>query len=255
MTAGFVLTWSFTPPDMFEDEVRFGSERRSFTVGKGTAEARVSADAVTDVESLRTELHEELDARFLAAQVLGHRPYTLSKPSLLREHPDGRRDAWILAEPAVIKISTGNVDFVVHDAAGNVTRDTRRERIDHRKVFADRAAMHIVDPVLNAVLRSYSAAVADPRNELVHLYEIREGLATHFGGQRPATHALGITGTTWSTLGRIVNEEPLRQGRHRGKQLGALRDATEAELKEARSIARDMIEAYLTFLRNKSEKP
>jgi hypothetical protein len=38
------------------------------------------------------------------------------------------------------------------------------------------------------------------------------------------------------------------QGRHRGKQLGALRDATASELSEAREIARRMVEGYLRHL-------
>jgi hypothetical protein len=35
----------------------------------------------------------------------------------------------------------------------------------------------------------------------------------------------------------------LKQGRHRGKKVGNLRDATEGELNEARSIARFVVES------------
>ena len=41
---------------------------------------------------------------------------------------------------------------------------------------------------------------------------------------------------------------PLRQGRHRGNNVGVLRDATEGELVEARDYVRVMIEAYLQYL-------
>jgi hypothetical protein len=82
----------------------------------------------------------------------------------------------------------------------------------------------------------------------VHLYEIRDALSQHFGGGSAATAALQISSAQWSRLGQLSNNEPLTQGRHRGKQLGVLRDATNAELTEARDIARAMIESYLAYL-------
>ena len=88
----------------------------------------------------------------------------------------------------------------------------------------------------------------DPNNELVHLYEIREALSTKFAGENAARSALGISSSQWARLGQLCNNEPLWQGRHRGKTGGALRDATEGELTEARGIARAMIEAYLQHL-------
>jgi len=98
------------------------------------------------------------------------------------------------------------------------------------------------------MLRSYDASVRDPNNELVHLYEIRDALSAKFGGENSARTALAITSTQWSRLGQLCNQEPLRQGRHRGKTGEALRDANEGELAEARGIARAMIEAYLQHL-------
>ncbi len=123
-----------------------------------------------------------------------------------------------------------------------------KERIERRIELAQRASVFITDTVANAILRSYSAAVNDPKNELVHLYEIRDALSQHFGGESAATTALQISSAQWSRLGQLSNNEPLTQGRHRGKQLGVLRDATNAELTEARDIARAMIESYLAYL-------
>jgi hypothetical protein len=107
------------------------------------------------------------------------------------------------------------------------------------------------DKVVASMLASYNRAVNDPGNELVHLYEIRDALLTRFGGESIAQKTLAINSRQWSRLGQLANNDPLRQGRHRGKKLGELRDATESELKEARSIAFKMIEAYLNYL----EKP
>jgi hypothetical protein len=51
-----------------------------------------------------------------------------------------------------------------------------------------------------------------------------------------------------SRLGQLCNDEPLRQGRHNGRHVATLRDATDAELVEARGIAQNMIEAYVAHL-------
>jgi hypothetical protein len=58
--------------------------------------------------------------------------------------------------------------------------------------LALRAAAHITDLVANSILRSYSAALNDPDNELIPLYEIREALSSQFGGDRAAQKALNF---------------------------------------------------------------
>jgi hypothetical protein len=80
------------------------------------------------------------------------------------------------------------------------------------------------DAVLASLLRGYHAAVRDPDNELVHLFEIREALTTRFEGETEARSVLGISSRSRSRFGRLANVEPLRQGRHRGKAEGPLRD-------------------------------
>ena len=104
------------------------------------------------------------------------------------------------------------------------------------------------DATLASLLRSNDAAVRDPGNELVHLYEIRDALSVEFGGHKQARSRLGISSADWSRFGLLCNNEPLRQGRHRGNTGAALRDATDSELMDARRIARDMVEAYLSHL-------
>jgi hypothetical protein len=83
----------------------------------------------------------------------------------------------------------------------------------------------------------------DPANELVHLYEIRDALSEKFGSQSKARRELVITREQWNGLGALADRAPLREGRHRGKHPGRLRDATSEELNEARSIAKSMIHA------------
>jgi hypothetical protein len=117
----------------------------------------------------------------------------------------------------------------------------------NRLSLAELAARHrSKDSTAEAVLRSYGAAVNDPANELIHLYEVREALKKKLG--KRACKELKITDTQWSRLGRLANDLPLRQGRHRGKLHAELRNATPDELRQARGIAQKMIVEYLKYL-------
>lgn len=82
MNTVYILEWSFTPPDYFEEPVDFACDHGLIHVENGRTEARVPADIYPSDHSLRNQLHGELDARFLAAQVLSHKPYDLNKSSV-----------------------------------------------------------------------------------------------------------------------------------------------------------------------------
>ena len=157
-------------------------------------------------------------------------------------------DIFVELEPAVLRVSAGSVDTQVTDQHGNVVSDSRQDRIDRKRSLADLVSTHSGDGLLNALLASYQNSVRDPDNELVHLYEIRDALSTRFGGKEGMRTALAVSPSDWSRLGQLCNDEPLRQGRHRGRKGAALRDATHSELEEARTIARSMIEKYLQSL-------
>src|SRR5688572_20648015 len=126
----YLLEWAFSPADYFEEAVEFACDLCIIRVENGKAEARIPPDKYPADHSARNQLHAELDARFMGAQVLSHKPYTLTKPNLSRLHPDGRRDAWLFAEVAALVVSGSTVDFVLTGANGQVIRDSRRERID-----------------------------------------------------------------------------------------------------------------------------
>jgi hypothetical protein len=249
------IEWTFTPPDLFEERTEIDSARCSFTIesGRVAAQAPFAGGTPEELSTYCNEIHQRLDALFLAAQMLGHVPYTLSRPGPIKWlRPDGRVGTFAFPGGGLITFATGIVDVQTTDAAGKVITDTRRDRIAGRKSLAARAAAHIADDVANAILRSYSAAVNDPRNELVHLYEIREALSTRFGGEHPTRNVLGISAGDWSDLGRLACYEPILQGRHRGKNPGALRDATAAELATARKICREIVERYLAHLEGRA---
>lgn len=244
-----LLEWSFTPVDYFEDEIRIVRDKCEMVIKEGKVEARIDPSVYNREDKMRDTLHESLNDRFLGVQLLTHKPYDLSKASMCRLYPDGRKDVTIFPEPGVFTLSGGSVDFVVKDKTGNIVSDSRRDRIEKKKELAGLAEKYSSkDPLAASLLASYKAAVNDPKNELVHLYEIRDALSKSFLGETLACETLGLSASDWSRLGQLANSEPLKQGRHRGKSTGALRDATTEELKGARNIARGFVEAYLIYL-------
>jgi hypothetical protein len=245
----FLLEWTYSPPDFLEAPVVSTGPGYHLRVEGGCATARIEPSAYPEDHSLRNELHHTLNARFLGAQVLSHRGFTLTNASVTRVHPDGREDAWAFVEGITMRITVaGRLDAVLRDGDGNIIRDTKAERITKTEELMQLAAKHSpTNETALAILRSYSAAVNDPKNEFVHLYEVVDALRAEFGGKAAAQAALGV-GDSWDRLHKIANDEPFNQGRHRGSMAGKLQDAKAEVLEEARSITRDLIERYLRLI-------
>lgn len=255
MSVVVILEWTFTPPNYFEEAIEISRDNYAMSISGGKVEAKIESAIFDSNPSFRQMLQGSLNDRFMAVQLLTHRPYELSKSRIIRLYPDGRRDISIELESACIVMSCGSVDVQVTDKEGNIISDSKRDRIERKKGLAELVATHRAsDGLLGAMLRSYDAGVRDPNNELVHLYEIRDALSVKFGSENSVRAALAITSSQWSRFGQLCNHEPLRQGRHRGKTGEALRDASEDELVESRGIARAMIESYLQYLEGRAHQ-
>lgn len=243
-----ILEWRFTPADFFGEPVTATRDGYALYLADGSAEAQIDGARFAAHKGMRDQVHRELAGRFAAAQLLRHQPYELSGPKTVKVRPDGIRDIFIEVQGLACTITGGTVGVSITDPSGNVVYDSEQVRLDEAKAFMDRVARHTADTLLDALLHSYEAAVRDPDNELIHLYELRDALAAHFGGDREARTALGVSANEWSRFGQLCNAGPLRQGRHRGNSAGALRDATESELGEARAFAKKMLTGYLEIL-------
>ena len=243
-----VLEWSFSPPDYFEDSTHLARNDYEMTIENGRVEAKINPAVFENNPTMRDDLTNLLNDRFLGVQLLTHKPYQLSKASMYRLHPNGRRDITVFVDPA-IAMATCTAEFIITDKDGKVIIDSKRDRIEKKKELAGLAEKYRgSDPTAASLLNSYRMAVNEPNNELVHLYEIRDALSKKFGKKPDACRVLNITHKRWKRLGLLSSEKPLKEGRHRGKNPGTLRDATESELKEARNIARALVEAYLLYL-------
>jgi len=247
-----VLEWKFSPPDYFEGPIDINRDDYVMTISSGMVEAQIKPEMYDKDHSMRDRLHRELNRQFQAVQMLKPEPYDLSKASIRRSHPDGRKDVTILIEPCVITGSTGAPDIIVKDKDGSVISDSKQERLQKMRDWLERVDKCCqYDSLVDSLLDSSCEAVKYPDSELVHLYEIRDAIAKKVEVQPAARNALRMTKSQesqWKRLGELANDPHLKQGRHRGKNLGILRDATEGELNEARDIARNLFKAYLCYL-------
>ncbi len=248
MRSALEITWVFSPKDLFEEQFSAVWENCVVTIGEGKIVAAIPFDSVGIDPALRAKVERKVTSLFLGVQVVSHVLYELSRPEVVILHEDGSRELIIECVPQPVRVKGCPADIRCTEADGAVV-DTRRERIDRKirlsRLSADWASN---DDTLIRMLRSYGAAIRDPSDELIHLYEVRESLASRFGSKPNALRKLRQPDEDWSRLGGICNDLPLRQGRHRGKFGDDLRDATEQELAEARNLAASFIEAYLRYL-------
>jgi hypothetical protein len=240
------LEWTYQPVDFFEAPYRHADSEFDLVIenGRAVATLRVAQDPVDS--DLDDRIGMLLGDLFLVRQLQVHRQYKLQGSRVSQHLADRKRVAIRMSAAAgVLLVCGGDVDFVVRDATGNIIRDTKTERIAEHTALLDSMAPKLAgSSTLRGLLTSYSQAITDPDNELIHLYEVRDALAQHFGRQQRACTTLAISETEWKRLGWLANVEPLEQGRHRGRHVAGRRVATTAELEEARGIIRRWITAF-----------
>ena len=187
---------------------------------------------------------------FTARMILTCQPWEMTELRLHRRYSDGRKDVWLSAACGAHFISGSPADFSIHDAAGSVIKDTKAERLADHRAFREQCSRHTEDSLLQGLMASFSRAIADRADRMTHLYEIRDALSRDLGGEKEARKVLGLTNAEWKDLGRIANDEPIEDSRHRGNH-PVLRQATDEETARVIDVARRMIRAYLDHLDRK----
>jgi hypothetical protein len=238
------LEWIYDPADLFEAPYQHTGVDFDLLVDAGRVVAILSVPQDPVSPDVEERVRAAIESVFLVRQLQIHRKYSLEGPRTY-QHSAGRKNISIRVGSAVAVFTAGHVDLIATDAAGNIVRDSRAERIaEHSSVLDSVAPKLVHSATLRSLFESYSRSVTDPNNELVHLYEIRDALSGHYGSEQSARDALGISKGEWQRLGVLANVEPLEQGRHRGKHPAGRRAATESELNEARQLARRWIMAF-----------
>lgn len=201
-------------------------------------------------ENLIDEIGNEIDCMFMAVQLETAKPYKLSKAySFHHVQANGRKSVTVRPEPLSVTVAVAGPDVKVTDPKGKVIEDTRAERIHRKEGFATLAFKYgSKDKTALSVLRSFRASINDPGNSLIHLYEIEDALKKEFCNRDRVLTALNMSGAKWDRLHKLANDEPLKEGRHRGSFVGELRNVTKEELEGARKIAQEMIHKYLRYL-------
>jgi hypothetical protein len=136
MSAVVVFEWSFTPPDYFEVPIEIVRNDYTLTIAHGKAEARLDSPAYEANPAIRQTLHEGLNDRCLGVQLLTHRAYELSRSTMTRVHPDGRKDVFLEAE---------------HEAPRDRSRSQRELNISHLALTGDPAAWPSPQPQARGV--------------------------------------------------------------------------------------------------------
>lgn len=243
------IKWHYEPVDFFEEVYSSEYEGIVLEIHDGEIDAELELDRYESHPEIRGAIEDYIDGLFQGVRLYSHSDFTISAGAVEKERLEGGKNIVISMKPASIVAMAGRIDIKLTDAKGSVVSDTRRERVAANKELAELiASKQGSDQTLDLLLESYSNAVKDPDDELIHLYEIRESLAARFGNKNTAIQTIGLSSNKWSTLGRLANNEPLTQGRHRGKKGTELRSASAEELDIARSIALEMIVLYARIL-------
>ena len=249
MSSTLELRWDFTPATLFEEDFAPNYRGAEIQVGNGTVVAHIATEGDDARPPLRAEVEHYVEGLFCGAQLVEHCNSSHTGPSVCVVRTDGSRNFILEVQPGIFRIQFGRADIRVTNSDGTVI-DTKRDRIERKRSLAVAAAsLGNQDDTLARMLRSYRTAIEDTADELIHLFEVRDSIASRFGNQTEALRSLRFPKPRWSRLGLLCNELPLREGRHRGRFGSEIRAATEAELSESRAIAIELIESYIAYLR------
>ena len=252
MSEKWTVGWRYTPADFFPRPFSQCVDGQWFEVSQGWVKAPVDTLRQEWSESLSDSLQGVVLWLFQRQQVQNYRQFELLHYTVKHVAEDGST-TWSTYKGGVLTMS-GDLAACHLASDGSPVQGGPGPggRQEERVVLASISHDVVADTVLCRMLSSLGRAIDDQANELVHLYEIRDALKTRFEGEAKAYSALGVSSTDWKRLGRLANDYPLRQGRHRGEHAGELRDATPDELEQARSIAKELISAYIKYLETSS---
>jgi hypothetical protein len=235
------LHWSYVPEDYFEESEEFHLHSGVFAVEGGSAVLTLRSPIwPTSADDLLVG-EREVRAVFFARQLVVHRTFELGGVRPVHYDEDGTRHLRAITGTGHVEIKGFAID--ARTSSGEAVVDSKRDRQESERAFVSSLAPKIAySAILMRMAASFGNAMADPDNELHHLYEIRDAAVDAFGSRKQVEDKLRLSKHDFEVLGTLANVERLTQGRHRGR--GVDRDATETELQDARRVARLIIERY-----------
>ena len=241
--------WTFEPTNYLDEmPIDEHGECSEITCKAGSITARVQIDKPGASEHARDALHEWILNKFRARQLISGGNYKIEPPTRRVIHHDGRVDYTLFVDSiGHLQFIGSQVDLIVRDANGNVISDTRADRQAHVRKLGAGLDRHADDALVKQILASIKGSHDDPDDALVHLFEVCDALSKRFGGEARALKELRFQKRRWNELARLANDEPIKEGRHRGKH-SPLKPASSDQLRVAREVARELLEAYLAYI-------
>lgn len=146
---------------------------------------------------------------------------------------------------------------VIFDAQA-VAREQAREQARKNRETAEnevkeisKYARFIGDPYYRRAWESYSLALAEHDHAISHLYDIRDAAKKRIGN---AQKFLKVSGDEWDRFGKILNDQPVKGGRHNGKQPEPMRPLTEEERTFLLRFAEKILLAFGDFLESEERE-
>lgn len=243
--------WTYKPKDFFTDSIFVEEADYIISIKDGKVELIVEAADDDEVSDTHSKYEYLIESFFMRALLNKRMDYELKVSTLKSKNDDGSSTIYMKMNPIKVSLTTSIVKLGILDEDGNEIIDDEeyKKRKQYELLEKLQKALNKTE-LLKGLFDSYKNSIKDPENELVHLYEIRDGLHRYFGSNSNSISALGMTAKEWNDLGRLCNGLPLNEGRHRGLYLDQLRDATKEEMKIAREISIKMIEAFIQYLSN-----
>ena len=241
-----VLEWTFEPTDLFEEPIDVEILSGSVRIDQGVARGHFPASEYERGAEFREEAHRQLEPHFLAQAIITGNKLGLDPARLTREYPDGRSDTNVIMGSGNLTLAAPQVsiDLIVRDKDGNVTSDTRAERIAEQTGFRAKVVDALPDfPEIRAMAESLNKSFEDEANCFVHLYEVRDRIQTIFDGPKEAKRALNAE-DDWNTIGDLSNRPENALGRHRGKGTDHKKPDQDT-LRKGRDATRRLIAAYI----------
>jgi hypothetical protein len=247
-----LLEWTFSPSNFFEQDLEFTIYDITITITPGkVSSSKINPEIFS--RDLVLDAHKKLRKIFMFKSALNQSSFDLSRPTESKILPSGKRmvNMGSFLKPSVMR-SRASVSGVIIKKADGTIIDTKKESLAAEKEFIENSSQ-LDDNCLTLMLCSYNQAMKDKDNYLIHLYEIRDALSEKFNGKKNAIKELCLSEPSkdikliWDELGRMANDEPRAEGRHRGKSL-AIIASTPEERSRCEDIAIQLISAYIKYL-------
>ena len=241
--------WTYTPKDYFKEEIKIDENDYSLKIFEGTVELVIKNVEDNDAAETHSKYSEFIESFFMNELFKKRYLYEIKPSTLNSKNDDGSVTIYLKPKRNSISVTfSSEVTWTKYDKDGNVITDSEEEKkkkqIDLLKKLQNALNK---DELIKGLFESFKNSIKDPDNELVHLYEIRDAIQVHFGSKKNAVTELKITTKEWSDIGRLCNELPLLQGRHRGQKRAQIRNASRDELKLARELSLKLIESCIEY--------